>query len=55
MTVSVEEIEFLDGQTHKNMAIIPLKTPLNYKLDVITLKKGFELGLVNVRNVKNQQ
>ena len=49
MTVSVEEIEFLDGQTHKNMAIIPLKTPLNYKLDVITLKKGFELGLVNVK------
>ena len=49
MTISIDEIEFLDGQTHKNMTIIPLKTPLNYNHDVITLKKGFELGLVNVK------
>lgn len=49
MAVSADEIEFLDVQTHKNMAIIPLKTPPNYKFDVITLKKGFELNLVNVK------
>lgn len=49
MTISVDEIEFLDVQTHKNMAIIPLKTPISYNFDVITLKKGFELGLVNVK------
>lgn len=49
MAVSMEEIEFLDAQAHKNIAIIPLKTPLNYNMDVITLKKGFELGLVNVK------
>lgn len=49
MTVSADEIEFLDVQTHKNMAIIPIKTPFTYNLDVITLKKGFELGLVNVK------
>lgn len=39
----------MDPQVHKNMAIIPLKTPVNYTLDVITLKKGFELGLVKVK------
>lgn len=49
MTISVGEIEFFEVQTHKNMAIIPLKIPINYKIDVITLKKGFELGLVNVK------
>lgn len=49
MSISIGEIEFLDAQTHKNMAIIPLKTPINYSIDVITLKKGFELGLVNVK------
>lgn len=49
MAVSAEKIEFLDVQTHKNMATIPLKTPPNYKFDVITLKKGFELNLVNVK------
>ena len=53
MISSVSEIEFLDAQTHKNMAIIPLKTPINYDIDVITLKKGFELGLVNVKECEH--
>lgn len=52
MIASVGEIEFLDSQTHQNMTIIPLKTPVNYSIDVITLKKGFELGLVNVKECK---
>lgn len=45
----LDDIEFLDAQTHKNIAIIPLKTPVNYNFDVITLKRGFELGLVEVK------
>lgn len=49
MIASLEDIEFLDPQVHKNMAIIPIKTPINYKFDVITLKKGFEMSLVNVK------
>lgn len=45
----LNDIEFMTPQVHKNMAIIPIKTPANYNFDVITLKKGFELGLVEVR------
>ena len=41
--------ELLDEQVHKNVAIIPIKTPINHKIDLLTLKKGFELGLVNVK------
>ena len=46
------EIELLDSQVHKNMAIIPIKTPKNYKFDILTLKKGFELGLAEVKECK---
>ena len=53
MISSVGEIEFLDAQTHRNMAIIPLRTPVNYDTDVITLKKGFELGLVTVKECEH--
>ena len=49
MIASLSDIEFLDTQVHKNMAIIPIKTPINYNLDMITLKKGFEMDLVNVK------
>ncbi len=45
----LNDLEFMDAQVHKNIAIIPLKTPSNYGFDVITLKKGFELGLVEVK------
>lgn len=44
-----EEIELLDAQVYKNIAAIPLKTPINYKFDILTLAKGFELGLVEVK------
>lgn len=44
-----DNIELLDAQVYKNVAIIPITTPKNYKLDILTLKKGFELGLVEVK------
>jgi hypothetical protein len=43
------EIELLDAQAYKNIAVIPIKTPINYKFDILTLAKGFELGLVKVK------
>jgi len=46
------EIELLDAQVHKNMAIIPVRTPKNYKFDIMTLKKGFQLGLAEVREME---
>lgn len=49
----MEEIEFLDAQVHRNVAVIPLRTPPNYSFDVITLKKGFELGLVEVKECEH--
>ena len=41
--------ELLSEQVHKNVAVIPIKTPISHKVDLLTLKKGFELGLVNVK------
>ncbi len=41
------EIELLTPQTHKNITAIPLKTEKKY-LDILTLKKGMELGLAEV-------
>ena len=49
MITLLDETELLDAQVHRNIAAIPIKTPPNYKFDVMTLKKGFELGLVNVK------
>ena len=43
-----KDIEFLKPQVHENMAIIPLKTEKPY-IDMLTLKKGLELGLVKVK------
>ena len=40
-------IELLTPQVHENMAIIPLKTEPSY-IDLLTLKKGLQLGLVKV-------
>lgn len=42
------DIELLDAQTYKNIAVIPLKTRKTY-LDILTLKKGLELELVKVK------
>ena len=42
------DIELLNPQVHENLAIIPLKTEKSY-IDLLTLKKGLELGLVEVK------
>lgn len=42
------DIELLTPQSHENVAIIPLRTPKKY-VDLLTLQKGFELGLVEVK------
>lgn len=43
------DIEVLNPQIHENMAVVPLKSRISYKLDMITLKKGLELDLVEVK------
>ena len=43
------DIEVLKPQVHENIAAIPLKSKISYKLDILTLKKGLELGLVEVK------
>lgn len=48
-----KEIELMESQVHKNVAIIPIKTPINYKFDILTLKKGFELGLAEVKECEH--
>ena len=50
-----EDIELLDAHTYKNIAAIPIRTPINYKFDVLTLEKGFELGLVEIKELKHSQ
>ena len=42
------DIELLNPQVHENLAIIPLKTEKSY-IDLLTLKKGMELELVEVK------
>lgn len=49
------DIELLTPQVHENMAIIPLKTQKNYNIDLLTLEKGIELGLVNVKECEHSQ
>ena len=47
-------VELLPPQVHENIAIIPLKTERNY-IDMLTLKKGLELGLVEVMECETSQ
>ena len=47
-------IELLSPQTHKNITVIPLKTERTY-IDILTLKKGLELGLVKVSECPQSQ
>ena len=49
-----KNIELLDPQVHENLAIIPLKTERTY-IDILTLKKGLELGLAEVKECENSQ
>lgn len=41
------EMEILEPQIYDNIAVIPLKTKAS-KLDILTVKKGFELGLISI-------
>lgn len=47
-------IELLKPQTHENIKIIPIKTEKTY-IDILTLKKGLELGLVEIKECENSQ
>lgn len=49
------DIELLTPQVHKNIALIPLKTKRNYAIDLLTLKKGMELGLAEVKECEQSQ
>ena len=53
MIASPDDFELLEAQVHKNVAIVPIKTPVNHKIDLLTLKKGFELGLVIVQECEH--
>lgn len=48
------DIELLKPQVHENMAIIPLKSEKTY-IDILTLKKGLELGLADVKECETSQ
>ena len=49
-----KNIELLTPQAHENLAIIPLKSEKAY-IDLLTLKKGFELGLAEVKECATSQ
>ncbi len=42
------DIEPLSSQTYENMTVIPIKTTTTFKQDILTLKKGLEMGIVIV-------
>ena len=46
--IAGDDITLMSPQTHRNVTIIPVMTPPSYKFDILTLKKGFELDLVEV-------
>lgn len=47
------DIALLKPQVHENMAVIPLKSKISYKLDILTLKKGLNLGLAEVKECEH--
>ncbi len=53
MTSILHDFELMNPQVHKNVAIVPIKTPINHSIDLLTLKKGFELDLVNVKECEH--
>ena len=53
MTIGTN-IKLLEPQVHENLAIIPLKTEKTY-IDILTLKKGLELGLAEVKECDTSQ
>ena len=48
-------LELMEKQSYKNMDIIPIKTDSFAKKDFITLKKGFEMGLVEIKELENEE
>ena len=46
------DVELLKPQSYENVAVIPLKTERKY-IDILTLKKGLEIGLVEVKECKH--
>lgn len=47
------DYELMNPQVHKNVAIVPIKTPANHSIDLLTLQKGFELDLVKVKECEH--
>lgn len=47
-------IQLLKPQANENIAVIPLKSETSY-IDILTLKKGMELGLVEVKECETSQ
>lgn len=47
------DIEDLPIQNYKNISIVPLKSENKTKVDILSLKKGLELGLVEVKECEH--
>ena len=45
------EIELLEPQIYDNIAVLPIRTA-DSKTDILTVKKGFELGLISIEECK---
>ena len=46
-------IELLDSQKYENVEAIPIKSDYFGKKDFLTLKKGYEMGLVEIKELEN--
>ena len=46
-------IELLDSQKYENFEAIPIKSDYFGKKDFLTLKKGYEMGLVEIKELEN--
>ena len=44
-------IELLDSQKYENVEAIPIKTDFFGKKDFLTIKKGYEMGLVEIKEL----
>ena len=51
--IAGDDITLMSPQTHRNVTIIPVMTPPSYKFDILPLKKGFELDLVEVKECEH--
>ena len=46
-------IELMDSQKYENVEAIPIKTDFFGKKDFLTIKKGYEMGLVEIKELDN--